>query len=71
MTRLTPQWPPTPIGVLRRAHHGLEVAIERLSSRHAIRLHRWMFGSTHFVLATAEGSGPGGADAGQARADAG
>jgi len=57
MTRLVPSWPRTPIGILRGAHHAFEVALERFSSRHASLLHRWMFGSTHFVLATTEGAG--------------
>jgi SAM-dependent methyltransferase len=53
VTRLEPSWPRTPIGILRGAHHAMEVELERFSYRHSARLHRWMFGSTHFVLAAA------------------
>jgi SAM-dependent methyltransferase len=57
MTRLEKVWPRTPIGIMRSAHHAFEVALERFSCRHASLLHRWMFGSTHFVLATAADAG--------------
>jgi hypothetical protein len=39
------------VGRLRRFHHAFETRLERWTAdRHPI-LHRWMFGSTHFVIA--------------------
>jgi SAM-dependent methyltransferase len=60
MTRLEPRYARTPLGILRGAHHAMEVELERFSYRHSPRLHRWMFGSTHFVVAAIEDAGGAG-----------
>jgi hypothetical protein len=48
-------WPPTPMGWLRRAHHRMEVTLERTTCERAPGLHALMFGTNHFVLARAAG----------------
>lgn len=39
------------LGPVRRVHRALDVRLERLTCRANPTLHRWMFGSSHFVLA--------------------
>ncbi len=56
VTRHERHFPPTPMGLARRAHRAFEVAMERLTYRRAAGLHRLMFGSSHFVLAEARHS---------------
>jgi SAM-dependent methyltransferase len=45
--------PRTPLGLARSAHRRLEVALERWTCRVRPRWHRWLFGTSHFVLARA------------------
>jgi SAM-dependent methyltransferase len=39
------------VGAARRAHHAMEVRLERWSCLHHPTLHRLLFGSSHFVIA--------------------
>jgi len=51
--RHDPQFPPTPLGLVRAAHRRLDVALERFSCDAAPRLHTLFYGTNHFVLAEA------------------
>ncbi len=51
--RQEPHFAGTPLGLLRKAHHRLEVALERSSCAQNPTLHAWLFGTNHFVLAEA------------------
>ena len=56
-TEATPREGGGPLELLRGAHHALEVGMERWTCARQPRLHRWMFGSSHFVLARGRGLG--------------
>jgi SAM-dependent methyltransferase len=40
----------SPLGGLRRAHRAFEIGLERWSCAHQPALHRFLFGSNHFVI---------------------